>query len=111
MLYVNVNEVPTINKLRAVHDPPAGVSQTPAQFGRQIYDRTCAACHGAELQCIPPQTPALLDLKRPAQEMEAVIVQGRNSIPAFRHIRPRELRALLLALMAVRGAIAGSSAV
>jgi quinoprotein glucose dehydrogenase len=110
MLYVNVNEVPTINKLRAVHDPPAGVPQTPAQLGRQIYDRTCAACHGAERQGIPPQTPALLDLKRPAQEIEAVILQGRNSMPAFRHLRPRELSAVLAFLRTAPGEIVSTSA-
>ena len=56
VLYVNANEAPTINKLRAVHDTP-GVAQTPAQLGRQIYERTCMGCHGAERQGAPPQIP------------------------------------------------------
>jgi quinoprotein glucose dehydrogenase len=93
MLYVNVNEVPTINRLRAVYDVPGGVEQTPGQLGRHVYDRTCAACHGARRQGMPPQTPALLDVKMTGREIEALIVQGRNSMPAFR-FAPRELSAV-----------------
>jgi glucose dehydrogenase len=105
MLYVNVNEVPTINRLRALHDAPGGVEGTPAQLGRQIYDRTCAACHGAERQGVPPQTPALLDSKRTAQEIETVILQGRNSMPAFPQFRPREVSALSAFLKTAPGEI------
>ena len=105
MLYVNVNEVPTINRLRALQDPSGDVSQTPARLGRQVYDRACAACHGAERQGVPPQTPALLDLKRTAQEIEAVILQGRNSMPAFPQFRPGELSALLAFLKTAPGEI------
>jgi glucose dehydrogenase len=111
MLYVNVNEVPTINRLRAVHDLPGGVEQTPTQLGRQIYDRTCAACHGAERQGIPPQTPALLNLRRTAQEIETVIVHGRNSMPAFRQFSPRELSSVSAFLKTPPGEIKSRGAV
>lgn len=94
VLYVNVNEVPTINRLRPVHDIPGGSEGSSAQLGRYLYERTCAACHGAERQGIPPQTPALVDVKKTAQEIEAVIQQGRNAMPAFRQFQPRELSAL-----------------
>ena len=93
MLYVNVNEVPTINRLRPLHDAP-GSTTDPVALGRQIYERTCAACHGAARQGTPPHTPALVDLKRTAQEIETTIAQGRNAMPAFRQFRPRELNAL-----------------
>ncbi|MGH8639097.1 MAG: family 16 glycoside hydrolase, partial [Burkholderiales bacterium] len=62
--------------------------------GRHIYDRTCAACHGAARQGTPPHTPALAGLKRTPQEIETVISQGRNAMPAFRQFQPRELSAL-----------------
>jgi quinoprotein glucose dehydrogenase len=93
MLYVNVNEVPTINRLRPVHDGP-GVASDPVALGRQIYERTCASCHGVARQGTPPHTPALVDLKRTPQEIETVIAQGRNAMPAFRQFRARELSAL-----------------
>ena len=93
MLYVNVNEAPTINRLRPVHDGP-GAAAEPAALGRQIYDRTCASCHGAARQGTPPHTPALVGLTRSAKEIETVIVEGRNAMPAFRQFRARELSAL-----------------
>jgi len=93
MLYVNVNEAPTINRLRPVHDPP-GAATEPVELGRQIYERTCAACHGASRQGTPPHTPALVDLKRTPQDIERVIAQGLNAMPAFSQFRPRELSAL-----------------
>jgi quinoprotein glucose dehydrogenase len=103
-LYVNVNEVPTINRLRPVYDVADGADQTPARLGRRIYDRTCAACHGIERQGTPPQTPALVDVKMAAREIEALIAQGRNSMPAFR-FPPRELSALAAYLKTVPGTI------
>ena len=93
MLYVNVNEAPTINRLRPVHDGP-GTSADPVTLGRQIYERACVSCHGAARQGTPPHTPALTDLKRTRQEIETVIAQGRNAMPAFRQFRARELGAL-----------------
>jgi quinoprotein glucose dehydrogenase len=93
MLYVNVNEAPTINRLRPVYDEP-GSAANPVALGRQIYERTCAACHGASRQGTPPHTPALIDVKRTSQEIEAIIADGRNAMPAFRQFRPNERSAL-----------------
>jgi quinoprotein glucose dehydrogenase len=94
VLYVNVNEAPTINKLRPVHEAISG-DETPAQLGRAIYERTCMACHGAQRQGAAPLVPALIDVKKPRQEIESVILQGRNSMPAFSMFRPREVGALI----------------
>jgi quinoprotein glucose dehydrogenase len=107
-LYVNVNEAPTVNRLRPIHDGPAYAGQGPAQLGRSIYERNCAGCHGAERQGTPPHTPALLDLKKAGQEIESVIAQGRNSMPAFRQFRPRELSALSAYLKTGPGEIKSS---
>lgn len=109
VLYVNVNEAPTINKLRAVHESPAGTAQSPAQLGRQIYERACGACHGAERQGVPPQTPSLLDLKKTREEIETVILQGRNSMPGFGYFRPRETGALVAYLTSAPGAVKASA--
>jgi quinoprotein glucose dehydrogenase len=94
MLYVNVNEIPTINRLRPLQDRPGDASD-PVALGRQIYDRTCAACHGAARQGTPPHTPALVEVNRSTQEIETVIAQGRNAMPAFPQFRARELGALV----------------
>lgn len=106
VLYVNVNEAPTINRLRAVYDLP-GDQQSPMQLGRQIYEKTCIACHGPERQGVPPQTPALVDLKRSRQEIEATIRQGRNSMPAF-GFRPGEMNALIAYLASGPGEVESS---
>ena len=109
VLYVNVNEAPTINRLRAVYDSPADAPLIPAQLGRQIYERTCIACHGAERQGVSPHTPSLLDLKTSRQEIEAVILQGRNSMPAFGYLRPQETSALIAYLTSAPGAVKSSA--
>ena len=95
VLYVNVNDAPTINRLRPVYDRPGDAGQTPVQLGRQIYEKTCLACHGAQRQGIPPLNPPLENLNKSRQEIEAVILQGRNSMPSFRQFRPREMNALV----------------
>lgn len=103
MLYVNVNEAPTINRLRAVHDVAGDQRLSPAQLGRRIYERTCAACHGFERQGTSPHTPALLNVTATQRETENVITQGRNAMPAFRQFRPRELSALSAYLKSAPG--------
>ena len=110
VLYVNVNEAPTINRLRAVYDLPGDLRQTPVQLGRRIYEKTCIACHGAERQGVQPHTPALLDLKKSRQEIEAAILQGRNSMPAFA-FRPGEMNALVAYLASGPGELRSSVSV
>ena len=44
VLYVNVNEIPTINRLRPVYGTQNG--KTEADLGLQIYQTNCMACHG-----------------------------------------------------------------
>jgi quinoprotein glucose dehydrogenase len=105
VLYVNVNDAPTINKLRPVHELPGDASQTLAELGRSIYERACIACHGAEKQGIPPHTPSLLDLKKSRQEIEAVILGGRNAMPAFSQFRARDTNALVAYLTSAPGTV------
>jgi quinoprotein glucose dehydrogenase len=107
MLYVNVNEAPTINRLRPVHATAAGTVETSMELGRQIYQRTCAGCHGVSRQGTPPHTPALAALTSPDQAIHGVIQQGRNSMPAFRQFQRRELDALVAYLRAAPGAAEG----
>jgi quinoprotein glucose dehydrogenase len=101
VLYVNVNEAPTINKLRPVSGPvsPGGApggrgNPGQLQLGRQVYEANCMQCHGAERTGNPPLIPGLagLDLSRP--EHRAVIQSGRNAMPGYRQLRAAELDAL-----------------
>ena len=108
-LYVNVNEAPTINRLRPVHETE-GEALNPAQLGQRIFERTCAACHGMDRQGTPTQAPSLVNLQRTSQEIEVVIAQGRNAMPAFRQFQPRELHALSTYLKTSPGEVKASSA-
>jgi quinoprotein glucose dehydrogenase len=101
VLYVNVNETPTLNRLRPVygigaHGNAEGVQSklSPVQIGRQIYQERCMGCHGSDRLGSPPQIPALanLDLSRP--EYKAVIKGGRSGMPAFSLLSDAELAAL-----------------
>jgi quinoprotein glucose dehydrogenase len=94
VLYVNVNDAPTINRLRPIFNAEP-LASTPLQMGRRIYERSCAACHGTERKGSPPATPALLNLTMSRGEIQAVVLAGRNSMPAFRQLSTAELRALL----------------
>jgi quinoprotein glucose dehydrogenase len=94
VLYVNVNEAPTINRLRPVHGVPGDNRLTRVQLGRRIYERSCAACHGVERQGTVPHTPPLLNVTATAKDIELVIAQGRNAMPAFPQLRAQELSAL-----------------
>ena len=105
VLYVNVNEAPTINRLRPVHDSARRRRGEPpiAAAAAQIYERTCAACHGAERQGTPPHTPALVDTEADAAgNRDRRSRRGATSMPAFRQFRPRELSALVAYLASRR---------
>jgi quinoprotein glucose dehydrogenase len=108
VLYVNVNEAPTINRLRPVHDV-GGEGLTQEALGGRIYQRMCAACHGLERQGTAPHTPPLLRVTALRGEVERVIAQGRNAMPAFPQLRPRELNALSAYLKTDQGELTRTS--
>jgi quinoprotein glucose dehydrogenase len=109
VLYVNVNEVPTINRLRPVYGGTQN-GKTEAEFGRQIYETNCMACHGAERKGNPPQIPALLNLDLRRQELRKVIIEGRNSMPSFRQFHDQELSALAAYVSSAPAAVPSSGA-
>jgi quinoprotein glucose dehydrogenase len=104
VLYVNVNDAPTINRLRPVSDAgPA--SATPAEVGRQIYERNCVSCHRPDRQGSPPLVPSLVNADLSRQALQTVVVGGRNTMPAFSHFRPAEVNALAAYLAAPPSAV------
>lgn len=97
VLYVNANEAPAINRVRPIYLPGPGDSAEPAVIGRRIYEATCMACHRVGREGMPPVIPSLVDVldRLSADDVRAVIRQGRNSMPAFAPFRPAELNALV----------------
>jgi quinoprotein glucose dehydrogenase len=108
VLYVNVNDAATINRLRPVYDDADSAGRSPAERGRQIYDRACAACHGAARQGVPP-APALLPLLKSPKEIDAVVLAGRGGMPGFPQLRRRELDALAAFLASAPGTAAAAA--
>lgn len=94
VLFVNVNEAPTLNRLRPVYQGQPSESLGAHALGQQVYAGACGACHGADRGGVPPHTPALTATALSAEAIEQVVQQGRNGMPAFPHIRGRELSAL-----------------
>lgn len=93
VLYVNVNEVPTINRLRPVSSGSSNGGSL-AGAGRRIYETNCMVCHGADRKGSRTQVPGLLNLKLSTQEFRTVVLEGRNIMPAFRQFRTQDLDAL-----------------
>ena len=91
VLYVNVNEAPTINRLRPVHDPPGDAASSPIELGtadlrphvRRLPRRRAPGHAAAHPAARRSQADA-------ARKSRAVITRRRNGMPAFRQFRPRE---------------------
>jgi quinoprotein glucose dehydrogenase len=98
VLYVNANEIPTINRLRPVYgQTPGGAPGTQlnqAELGRQIYETNCMSCHGSDRKGSPPFIPSLLNVDLRRKEYQEIVQAGRNSMPSFRQLRTSELAAL-----------------
>lgn len=83
VLYVNVNEAPTINKLVKYYDQENIATATPIQRGALIYNKNCTSCHGTDRQGNPPAFPSLINLQINSEEIRAVLHNGRGMMPAF----------------------------
>ncbi len=68
VLYVNVNEVPTINRLRPGPRCARGRIADSGAARPADLRAHLRACHGADRQGTPPQTPALVNVKTSRQE-------------------------------------------
>jgi quinoprotein glucose dehydrogenase len=95
VLYGTVNEVPTINRLRAVIGKTSAKGSqgqlSPAKLGEQIFQVRCMACHGSNRQGNPPQIPALANLDLSQPQYKETIRSGRGGMPAFSQLSDREL--------------------
>ena len=94
VLYVNVNEAPSINKLKPVYLDSDSGEATEAQLGRGIYETNCMSCHGSDFRGTSLHGTNLVESDAPRQEFDAVISEGRNNMPAYPQFRSRELDAL-----------------
>jgi quinoprotein glucose dehydrogenase len=80
LLYVNSTEMAWTGSLTAGNGTAAG---------RGLYLAQCAECHGDDLRGAPPQIPPLVDLRKrtTAQQVTAIIRQGKGRMPSFSNLR------------------------
>jgi quinoprotein glucose dehydrogenase len=99
ILYVNSSEMPWA---LFMVDAPNG--NTGVVNGLSVYDRYCISCHGADLKGNGPSFPSLLDLgkKYNKQQLSALILNGRNMMPAFSRLQGAEKEELLSFLLKVK---------
>ena len=88
VLYANVNEAPTIGRLRAVYG--VGSEQSPVLLGREIYETNCMSCHGSNLRGTQLGA-SLVDLALSREQLDTVMLEGRNNMPAYPQFGSREL--------------------
>ena len=94
IVFVNVNEAPTINRLIKFYDADT-TNATPQQKGALTYFKNCMSCHGTDLKGVPPTIKSLLDSQLSSNEMFRVIQEGRAVMPGFPQLKDTEIRHLI----------------
>ena len=82
VIYVNINEIPTINRLAPLVDVDPETA-TPAQRGAVLYGQNCVFCHGPNRSGLPPLYPPLNPLDKTDTEIAERIRLGKGIMPAF----------------------------
>ena len=91
VLFVNVNEAPTIHSLAPLAADLNITSGTPAQRGAMLYNKHCTACHGFNRVGNPPLFPPLNHLNITDDSIKSVLANGRGMMPAFNHFKKEDL--------------------
>lgn len=91
VLFVNVNEAPTIHSLSPLISEASINSATPVQRGAFIYNKHCTACHGINRVGNPPLFPPLRGLAFSDDSIKSVIDNGRGMMPAFSQFTATDL--------------------
>lgn len=97
MLYVNANEMPWVLTM-------VEVDQNPAEKGKSLYLSNCAACHGQQFEGGGGGMgtyPALTGLRDrlSAEEVKAMIVNGKGVMPSFRQLDEEEIAGITTYLL------------
>jgi quinoprotein glucose dehydrogenase len=88
LLYINSNEMAWI--LRLVERP----KQRAVSLVSAIYAGQCAGCHRPDRKGTPPEFPALLNLTKPATDIESIIRKGAGRMPGYAQLGDEAVRGL-----------------
>lgn len=93
VLFVNINEAPTIHSLVPLDIDTASAS--PLARGKALYNTSCTACHGVDKKGNPPLHPPLQNLQIGGDSIKSVLRYGRGMMPAFAQFSDRQLDDLI----------------
>ncbi len=91
-LFINANEIAWHIRMKDLQE----ASEAGQHPGRSVFlNNSCANCHGMDLKG-RDNTPPLLSLNKKYSpiDLKALILNGRNGMPAFPHLETAELEAL-----------------
>ncbi len=79
---------------------------TPDTFGRELYEQSCAVCHGANGQGTPGR-PALGPdsnaVSLTDDQIRGVMAVGPGAMPSFRRLSPEQIDSLVTYLRELQG--------
>ncbi|MBA82197.1 family 16 glycoside hydrolase [Leeuwenhoekiella sp.] len=95
VVYINVNEAPTIHKLVKYQELENKEEATPEQRGALLYNNACTSCHGANRQGNPPAFPKLTDLQLSDGEIKDLLFNGKGMMPSFEQLGEEQVNDLI----------------
>ncbi|WP_073097945.1 outer membrane protein assembly factor BamB family protein [Cyclobacterium lianum] len=98
VLYVNINEAPTIHSLVPLDADADTASASALTRGKALYNTSCTACHGIDKKGNPPLYPPLQDLQISDDSIKAVLTYGRGMMPAFGRFSEQQLEDIVVYL-------------
>ena len=90
VLYVAVNEEPTVHTLVPMEPDNPLTNLTPVQAGARIYDTNCTQCHGLNKAGNPPY-PRLTGLAKSDDEIRKILTEGYGGMPSFKNFSDDEI--------------------
>ena len=94
VIYVNVNEIPTINRLEPLVQYDTETA-TASQRGEMLYGAACVFCHGSNKVGNPPLYPPLTGVGRSDNEIADQIRRGRGIMPGFSQFSEQQIADLI----------------
>lgn len=94
VIYVNINEIPTINRLEPLAQYDLE-NATASQRGEMLYGTACVFCHGPNKVGNPPLYPPLTGVVRSDVELADQIRNGKGIMPAFSQFSEKQISDLI----------------
>ncbi len=95
VVYINVNEAPTIHKLVKYYELENKEEATPQQLGAFLYNNSCTSCHGANRQGNPPAFPKLTDVQLTHEEIKDLLFHGKGMMPSFEQLGEEQVNNII----------------